>query len=216
MEVYQYNLDDLKKVDDTSLESKYDMRKYDCLSRYPCVLNQQFTSRAVYRHVDAHKFIVCFQYDCSVHECASHMNWYQDLHRCLIPIDHVRLLHLMNVTEEDEDTESYIRNMKTGFYDAYNSSSRNYSEENLLAETPRQTNANAVKSSKNDDEQDGEEKKISKKDEEEINKYIDAIHEESKELESEDGSKDETTKSRFSSEYVLNKIFPKDLFDEFI
>lgn len=116
-EFYDYDKEDIRTVAKTSIRTRYDMEKYDCLNLYPCIHSQVYTPKAIYRHINDNKFIMCHYYDCTILDCPQFMKWYQEFHKCLIPIDYVKLQHLLNVTEEEENHTKYIKYLKTGFYE---------------------------------------------------------------------------------------------------
>ena len=108
MQDYEYDKHDLDMLDSQIEDTKENMNKYDCLKKYPCISNQIFTPDAIYRHVDETKFILCSHYQCIVNECPQYMKWYQEFHKCLIPIDYEKLKHALEKSENKNLTESNL------------------------------------------------------------------------------------------------------------
>lgn len=104
----------------------YDMTPYDCKKKYPCTHDSFFSPKAVFRHVDPDKFIFCNFWACDIYACPKEMMWYQDVHRCLIPVDYESHKIMLGVTEELENNTQYLAALRTGFY--ANESTEKYPE----------------------------------------------------------------------------------------
>ena len=92
------------------------MTPYDCKKKYPCTHDSFFSPKAVFRHVEPDKFIFCNFWACDIYACPNEMLWYQDVHRCLIPVDYESHKIMLGVTEELENNTQYLGALRTGFY----------------------------------------------------------------------------------------------------